>query len=271
MSETRIKELLKIMARLRGPSGCPWDRKQDLQSLIPFLIEESYEVIEAIEKGDRSNLQEELGDLLYQIIFLAEITGEKGWFDLGDIISHSIDKMIRRHPHVFGNEKARNAKEALDKWNAAKEKEKGKEIKGSPLDEVPTHLPALMRAQKITERASRIGFDWKGTGEIVKKIEEEIEEFKNALKDGDKLNIKEELGDVLFALVNIGRFLEIDTEDALRKATNKFATRFDYVVENISNDKGFDKASLEEMERLWNEAKEVFPLKEGSQKDNFTF
>ncbi|MFQ5900936.1 MAG: nucleoside triphosphate pyrophosphohydrolase [Thermodesulfobacteriota bacterium] len=254
MSETRIEELIELMARLRGPSGCPWDKEQNLHSLIPFLIEETYEVIEAIEEKEKADLQEELGDLLYQIIFLAQLSKEKGWFDMTDIITHSIDKMIRRHPHVFGEEKAKDAKEAIDQWTAMKEKEKGEKGKEFPLEGVPIKLPALMRAQKITEKASKVGFDWRETEGVINKIEEEIAEFKDALKGGDKVRIEEELGDILFALVNMGRFLEIDMEDALRKATNRFIDRFSYIVKNIGKN-NVDSASLEEMESLWEEAK----------------
>ena len=255
MANVKLKELLNLMEQLRSPDGCPWDREQTFQSLIPFLVEEAYEVVEAIELEDDGKLQEELGDLLFQIVFLAQMAREKGWFEMKDIISASHDKMVRRHPHVFGDKPAKNAKEALSRWRAMKEKEKVRDKEASIFEEVPHQLPAIMRAQKITEKASKVGFDWDNVADILKKVEEEIGEFKDALKKGDKIQIEDELGDTLFAMVNLGRFLEIDVEHSLRKATNKFVARFDYITENIEKKKDITKASLEEMEALWKEAK----------------
>lgn len=255
MTDTKLKELLKLMERLRAPDGCPWDREQDFHTLIPYIIEEAYEVVEAIEVEDKGKLQEELGDLLFQIVFLTQISREEGWFGMKDVISASLDKMIRRHPHVFGNEQAKDAKEALSRWRAVKEKEKNKDKEGSFFKEIPPQLPAIMRAQKVTEKASRVGFDWKETKDVLDKVEEERREFEEALKEGDKKRIEEELGDILFALVNVGRFIDIDVEHSLRKATNRFISRFDYIVENICKKKAISEASLEEMELLWNEAK----------------
>jgi tetrapyrrole methylase family protein/MazG family protein len=243
------------MERLRSPDGCPWDREQTFQSLIPFLVEEAYEVVEAIELEDDGKLQEELGDLLFQIVFLAQMAREKGRFEMKDIISASHDKMVRRHPHVFGDKPAKNAKEALSRWRSMKEKEKARDKETSVFEEVPHQLPAIMRAQKITGRASKVGFDWDNVTDILRKVEEEIGELKDALEDGEKIQIEDELGDTLFAMVNLGRFLEIDVEHSLRKATNKFVARFDYITENIEKKKDITKASLEEMEALWKEAK----------------
>lgn len=255
MANDKLTELLSLMERLRSSDGCPWDREQTLHSLIPFLIEEAYEVVEAIELEDDGKLQEELGDLLFQIVFLAQMAREKGWFEMKDIISTLHDKMVRRHPHVFGDKPAKNAKEALSSWRAMKEKEKVKDKEVSIFEEVPHQLPAIMRAQKITEKASKVGFDWDNVADILEKVEEEIGEFKDALKKGEKVQIEDELGDTLFAMVNLGRFLEIDVEHSLRKATNKFVTRFDYITENIEKKKDITEASLEEMEELWEKAK----------------
>ncbi|MCP4913977.1 MAG: nucleoside triphosphate pyrophosphohydrolase [Oligoflexia bacterium] len=255
MATIELKELLSLMERLRSSDGCPWDREQTLHSLIPFLIEEAYEVVEAIELEDNGKLQEELGDLLFQIVFLAQMAKEKGWFEMKDIIPTLHDKMVRRHPHVFEDKPAKNAKEAISRWQAMKEKEKVKDKEVSIFEEVPHQLPAIMRAQKITEKASKVGFDWDNVADILEKVEEEIGEFKDALKKGEKVQIEEELGDTLFAMVNLGRFLEIDVEHSLRKATNKFITRFDYITEKIEKKKDITEASLEEMEELWEEAK----------------
>lgn len=255
MANDKLTELLSLMERLRSPDGCPWDREQTFQSLIPFLIEEAYEVVEALELEDDGKLQEELGDLLFQIVFFAQMAKEKGWFEMKDIISASHDKMVRRHPHVFGDKPAKNAKEALSSWRAMKEKEKVRDKKASIFEEVPHQLPAIMRAQKITEKASKVGFDWDNVADILKKVEEEIGEFKDALKKREPVQIEEELGDTLFAMVNLGRFLEIDVEQSLRKATNKFVARFDYITEKIEKKKDITKASLEEMDKLWKEAK----------------
>jgi tetrapyrrole methylase family protein/MazG family protein len=255
MANVKLKELLSLMERLRSPDGCPWDREQTLHSLIPFLIEEAYEVVEAIELEDDSKLQEELGDLLFQVVFLAEMAREKDCFEMKDIISALHDKMVRRHPHVFGDKPAKNATEALSRWQAMKEKEKVRNKKTSIFEDVPHQLPAIMRAQKIGKKASKVGFDWNNAADILKKVEEEIGEFKDALKKGEKVHIEEELGDTLFAMVNLGRFLEIDVEHSLRKATNKFIGRFNYMTEKIEEKKDITEASLEEMNQLWEEAK----------------
>jgi tetrapyrrole methylase family protein/MazG family protein len=256
MDTVKFKELLKLMERLRGPEGCPWDREQTFHTLIPCLIEEAYEVVEAIELEERGKLQEELGDLLFQIIFLAQMAKENGWFEMKDILATSLEKMVRRHPHVFGNKKAKNAQEALARWRAMKEEEKvKKKAEGSLFSEVPHQLPAIMRAQKITEKASKVGFDWKKSDEVLKKVEEEIGELRQAIESGDKPRIEDELGDTLFAMVNLGRFVDTDVEHALRKATNKFISRFEYMAGEIEKKKDITKASLEEMEKHWHEAK----------------
>ncbi len=251
-----LNKLVDLMARLRGPDGCPWDRKQTTESLKPFLIEECYEVVDALEEGNPDKIREELGDLLFQIIFHARIAEEKGSFSIQDVIATNIEKMIRRHPHVFGEEKLTTDKEVLANWEEIKKKEKGYEERKSILEGVPRSMPSLIRAHRLQERAARVGFDWKHLQETLPKLDEEISEFKESLKTENAEKIEEELGDIFFMLVNISRFLEVDPEEALRKTISKFIRRFRY-IEEIAADAGksLNDMSLDEMERLWQEAK----------------
>lgn len=254
MSEN-FNKLVGIMDRLRSEGGCPWDRKQTRESLKPFLIEEAYEVLETIEENDAGKLKEELGDLLYQILFHARISKENGEFDIEDVLSESIEKMIRRHPHVFGDSKAENADEVLKQWEAIKKAEKGEERK-SILEGVPPHLPALLRAHQLQARVARVGFDWEHVDQVFSKVKEEMGEFEDAFKAKDQKNMEEELGDLLFALVNIGRFIEVNPEDALRKSISKFISRFRHIEEEIAKQgRELGNVSLDEMEGLWEEAK----------------
>src|SRR3990172_6465355 len=234
--------LVEIMARLRGEQGCPWDRKQTKDSLKPYLIEEAYEVLEALEEKDPLKLKEELGALLYQILFHAQISKEEGEFDIEDILTAGSEKMVRRHPHVFGDKKAEDADEVLRQWEAIKKIEKGEERK-SILEGVPPHLPALLRAHQLQARAARVGFDWEHADQVFSKVIEEMKEFEEAFRAKDRRGMEDELGDLLFALVNIGRFIEVNPEDALRKSISRFISRFRHIVE--------------EMEMLWQEAKEI--------------
>ncbi|MBI5892597.1 MAG: nucleoside triphosphate pyrophosphohydrolase [Deltaproteobacteria bacterium] len=262
--KNNLNKLTKIMERLRSKDGCPWDREQTIQSIVPFIIEEAYEVIEAIDLSQQATsrdeksyalLKEELGDLLHQIIFICQLAKEKGKFDIGDVINSSIEKMIRRHPHVFGKEKAMTPKEALKKWEGMK-KQEGKAKKGF-LSDVP-HLPALLRAHKVSEKAARIGFDWQDIGQVFKKVEEEILEFKSALKKGSVKEMEEELGDILFTIVNVARFIEINPEDALRKTVGKFITRIHFIEKNLlKQGKDIGSSSLDEMEKLWQASKGI--------------
>ena len=247
--------LVEIMERLRGKEGCPWDRKQTRDSLKPFLIEEAYEVLEAIEEKDADKLKEELGDLLYQILFHAQISKEDGEFDIEDILTTSSEKMVRRHPHVFGDKKADSAEEVLKQWEAIKKEEKGEERR-SILEGVPSHLPALLRAHQLQARAARVGFDWEHVDQVFSKVKEEMTEFEDAFRAKDRENMESELGDLLFALVNIGRFIEVNPEDALRKSISRFISRFRYIEEEIARQgREWSEVSLEEMEELWQEAK----------------
>lgn len=262
MKKADIEKLESLMARLRAPGGCPWDREQTMESLVPFIIEEAYEVVSAIDSKDTVDIKEEAGDLLFQIIFLSRIAEEAGKFDLADVIDTSHEKMVRRHPHVFGGSKADTSEEVLKRWAEIKKEEKKarKTEDEGYLAGVPEVLPALLRAHKISQKAAKVGFDWKNINEVMDKLDEETGEFKKAVKEKDTLAMEEELGDMLFTMVNIGRFLEVNPEDALRKTIGKFITRFHHIERSI-NERGADLSStpIEEMERLWQEAKGIGP------------
>lgn len=257
MRRPEIEKLVTLMERLRAPDGCPWDREQTLESLVPFIIEEAYEVVSAIDAKDPVEIKEELGDLLFQIIFCTRITDETKAFDLADVIDASYEKMVRRHPHVFGDSKAGTSEEVLKRWaEIKKDEKKEKKIKEGYLEGIPEVLPALLRAHKVSQKAARAGFDWKDISEVMDKLAEETEEFRKAVEEKDTAGMEEELGDLLFTMVNVGRFLEVNPEDALRKTIGKFITRFHHIEKSL-NEKGADLSSapMEEMERLWQEAK----------------
>ncbi len=263
MPNKDLQRLISIMERLRSPSGCPWDREQDMDSLIPYIIEEAYEVVDAVESSDTDELKQELGDLLFQIVFVAQIAKERDLFDIWDVISASVDKMIRRHPHVFGNEKASNSREALHSWNLAKKKERDTD---DVLDSIPSGLPALLYAQKVSEKASSTGFDWDTAEDILDKLYEEVAELRAAIKDGVREGIEDEIGDIIFTLVNIGRFFDINLEKSLRKTTQRFINRFHKML-FISQKKGkrFTHLTIGEMDRLWEEAKETMTENENKE------
>ena len=251
-----MNDLTALMARLRGPDGCPWDRKQTAASLKPFLIEECYEVVDALDENDPNKVKEELGDLMFQIVFHARIAEENGQFSMHDVISANIEKMTRRHPHVFGDTKLNTDKEVLSNWEEIKKKEKGYEDRKSVLEGVPRHLPSLLRAHSLQERAARVGFDWSRIDEALPKLDEEIAEFKVSLRQKDAPGIEEELGDIFFMLVNISRFLNVNPEEALRKTISKFIHRFRYIEEHAeSSNRSLNDMTLDEMEALWQEAK----------------
>jgi len=251
-----LQRLVELMATLRGPDGCPWDRKQTPESLKPFLVEECYEVVDAIEEGAPAKVRDELGDLLFQIIFHARIAEEAGQFTINDVITAIHEKMTRRHPHVFGDDKLSTDKEVLSNWEEIKRKEKGHEDRKSILEGVPKELPSLLRAHRLQERAARVGFDWAHLNEAMPKLDEEIAEFKESLKSEDAGKIEEELGDVFFMLVNISRFLGVNPEDALRKTISKFIHRFRYIEEHAEQaGRSLNDMTLDEMERLWQESK----------------
>ena len=252
----RFNRAKTIMRRLRAPGGCPWDAEQTHDSLKRYLVEECYEVIEAIDTGDDALLREELGDLLLQPLFHAAIAEERGAFTIDDVLETLADKLVRRHPHVFGNEEIRTSDEQVANWEKIKKEEKGEERR-SALAGVPPHLPALLKAQKITEKAARVGFDWEHVDQVFAKVLEELHELEETLTDRNQERMEAELGDLLFAIVNLGRFLSVNPEDALRKTIARFTTRFAHVEETLhGRGVNLKDATLDEMEALWQEAKE---------------
>jgi tetrapyrrole methylase family protein/MazG family protein len=258
-----VAELLGIMAQLRSPSGCPWDREQTEQTLKKYLIEEAYETLEAIEKGPPEALKEELGDLLLQIIFLSRIAEEKQEFDFSDVVHTLAEKLIRRHPHVFPPAeedrvvlKPKTAQDVVKVWGMTKAKEGKYAKRTSLLDGIPLALPALERSRRLSQRASRVGFDWPHIGAVWKKVQEELAELKKANRSGSPKAVEEELGDLLFTLVNWARFKDISSEEALRKANRRFAKRFHQVeLELRRRGKTPEESTLEEMDLIWNEVK----------------
>lgn len=254
----KFEDLVALQARLRAADGCPWDREQTHETLRTYLIEEAYEVLDALESGDQRKFASELGDLLLQIVFHAQIAREEGRFEIGDVVESIHTKLVRRHPHVFGDVTAGNAAEVLKNWEQLKAEERGTEEgkeNGSLLDGVPHTLPAVLQAYQITRRAARIGFDWEDIAGLVEKLREEVAELRQSLGAEDKARrarIEEEVGDLLFVAVNIARFLEVDPEIALKKSNRKFIERFQW-METEAARKGSRLADVprDEMERLW--------------------
>jgi len=253
----KLKELTQLIKKLRAPDGCPWDQQQKKEDIGKYILEEAYEVFDSLEEKSSQALKEELGDLLFQILFVAEISEDAGLFSLGDVLEEIRKKMIRRHPHVFGDKKVNSVQEVKENWQQIKKKER--DNKNSQQDifaNVPRSLPALKRAQKITAIAATYGFDWSKIKEVLKKLKEELKEFDLAVKKGDQNKTEEELGDILFTLVNISRFVQVDAETALSKTTNKFLRRFSYITGQLSaRGVTLEKADLTEIDALWNEAK----------------
>jgi tetrapyrrole methylase family protein/MazG family protein len=282
MSE-RFYTLVNLMASLRAPNGCPWDRKQTHESLKPYLLEETYEVLEILDRQDRTKLPEELGDVLLQVLFHSQIASEAGSFTIEDVLEQLADKLIRRHPHVFGNgptdQTPTNANQVVARWEDIKRTER--RASGRPdsvLDGVPQVLPALLRAYQIQARASRVGFDWthdaKGFDQVLGKIEEEIQELRAAIRplssnqtepDAGAATVRQEqiaseLGDVLFSLVNLARFIKVNPEDALRQSSNRFVVRFQFIeAQATASGRTVGELSFAEMDRLWEEAKKQNP------------
>jgi tetrapyrrole methylase family protein/MazG family protein len=248
--------LVEIMAMLRSPAGCPWDRAQDSTSLKPYLLEEAYEVLEAIEEGTPDKLKDELGDLLFQVIFHAQLARERGEFDIDDVLAGTIAKMTRRHPHVFGSAAASTPKEALQNWEEIKRQEKTATQSTSVLDGVPRQLPSLLRAQRLQDKAARVGFDWPRVEQVWEKLAEELQELRAAMRGESRAKVEEELGDALFSLVNLARFLEVNPDEALHKTTTKFIQRFQFIERELSRQgKTPKQATLAEMDALWEQAK----------------
>lgn len=257
-TDQALADLLAVMARLRDPeTGCPWDVEQTFETIAPYTIEEAYEVEDAIRRGDPAEIKDELGDLLLQVVFHARMAEEAGLFDFNDVAASIRDKMIRRHPHVFGDASYANSTEQTQAWEEIKAAER-KDTKGaeSLLDDVPLGLPALKRAQKLQKRAATVGFDWPDAERVWDKVEEELAEVREAAASGDPEKTAEEIGDLLFVIVNYARKLKLDAESSARDANAKFERRFRHIEQSLSaTDRKMEETSLDEMEALWVEAK----------------
>ena len=249
-----LGRLVDIMARLRAPGGCPWDREQTHESLLPALIEEAYEVAEAARAKNDAHFCEELGDLLLLVVMHAEIAREAGRFDVNKVITEITEKLIRRHPHVFGESDAKDSGAVLKQWEAIKRKEKKTDT--HYLASLPTALPALIRAQKAQSKVARVNFDWNEVGDVIAKVEEELGELKRAIESKDRQSIQDEVGDLLFAVVNLSRKCKLDTESTLQAATNKFVSRFNRLEDELRRTgKKLGDVDLAEMDAIWNKIK----------------
>ena len=249
--------LVETVARLRGPGGCPWDRKQTHASLKPYAIEETYEVLEAIDGGDPTKLEDELGDLLLQVLLHAQISSEAEGFDIADVCARIREKLQRRHPHVFADTQVSGVDDVLRNWEQIKRAEKGNESRKSALDGVPKSLPALMRAADLSKKAARTGFDWPEISAVFDKLREETGELEQAVATGDKAAVSAEIGDLLFAVVNIARFEGVDAEGALRDMLERFAGRFKHIEQEAAEQgRSIEDMTLEEMDAIWDRAKE---------------
>jgi tetrapyrrole methylase family protein / MazG family protein len=255
-----IEKLVAIMVRLRGPDGCPWDREQTLRTLRPYLLEETYEVLEAIDAGDPREHCQELGDLLLQIVFQAQLAAEAGQFEFADVAEAISDKLVSRHPHVFGDAAVQDAEGVMRQWVALKRKEKEATGGGrSVLEGVPREMPALARAERLTEKASRIGFDWPEPEGARRKIEEELGELDRAIASGDRPAMEDEVGDLLFSVANLARKISVPPEEALRRTLARFIDRFQFLEDGLER-RGVrhGEATPEQMDELWEEAKAIF-------------
>lgn len=254
----KLQQLIDIMARLRAPDGCPWDREQSFDTIKKFTVEETYEVLDAIDRRDWADLREELGDYILQAVFYAQMASEENLFSFGDCLDAINEKLIRRHPHIFGEETARTGDEVLKLWDAVKNEEK----KGKPeapqglLDGIPRAQPALVEAQQISSRAARSGFDWSSSEDVIAKLEEEIAEFRAAREAGSADQMEDELGDLMFTIVNLARFSKVDPEQALRRTNAKFRKRFGHVEQSLAGEGlAVTGTSIDRLEALWQEAK----------------
>ena len=249
-----FQDLVALMARLRSPEGCPWDREQTYSTLAPMLVEEAYEAFEAVEdarEGRPAHLCEELGDLLFQIVFYAQVAAERGEFTIEDVTAQIHAKMVRRHPHVFGDVVANDAEQVVTNWEKLKQAERKAENK-SVLSGIPQSMPALLKSARLTEKAARVGFDWRRTEDVFDKLDEEIAELREAVASGDTSHVQEEIGDLLFTIANIARKVNVNPEEALQSTNRKFMRRFASMETRAPN---FTELSLEEMDKLWDEAK----------------
>lgn len=254
-----FNDLLEIMQILRGDNGCPWDREQTHESIKRNFVEEVYEVVEAIDEKDDALLKEELGDVLLQVVFHAQMAGEESRFDMSDVVDGICKKLIYRHPHIFSNVKAETSDEVLKNWDELKKAEKGQKSQSEVLKSISTYLPALIRSYKIQQKAAKVGFDWDDISSVWDKLYEEIDEVKAEIAKGNKENLENEIGDLFFAAVNLARFLDIDPETALMHTCEKFIKRFSYVEENINERFGvsLSEATLSQMDSLWEEYKKT--------------
>ena len=258
MSETlnSLSKLIKITDTLMGEDGCPWDKVQTRESLKPYLVEETYEVLDALDANDPEKIKDELGDLLYQILFHSKISSLKGEFDFRDVIDNLSEKMVRRHPHVFKEGELNTPDQVVKQWEEIKRNEKNQANQKSILDNIPKNLPSLLRAQKLQKKAAKEGFDWDQISDVFDKLDEEIAEFKEAVLKKKSADIQNEIGDIIFVITNIAKFYKIDAEEALRSTNNKFIKRFQYIEQKIEEKgKTLKDSPLEEMERYWQEAK----------------
>ena len=254
---TAFKKLTEIVDTLMGENGCPWDKVQTRESLKPYLVEEAYETLEALDNNNPEEIKEELGDLLYQVLFHAKISENKNEFNITDVVESISHKMVYRHPHVFKEENLKTPEEVVTQWEEIKSKEKGKANRESVLDGIPPHLPGLLRAQKLQKKAAKQGFDWDIIDDVFNKLDEEIAEFKEAVLSGKETDMTAELGDIIFVLVNIAKFKKIDAEEALRATNNKFIKRFQYIEAEVTKrGKTLKETSLEELEKYWQKAKD---------------
>jgi MazG family protein len=254
----QFQQLVRLMARLRGPGGCPWDREQTFDTIKPYTLEETYEVLDAIDRRDWSGVAEELGDLLLQVVFYAQMAEEQKLFHIGDALEAINQKLIRRHPHVFGEETAQSASDVKRIWGeikAAEKKHKGRDEAGL-LDSVPRAMPALVEAQQIASRAAGVGFDWENPEQVIEKLHEELGELDEARRNAAPAELEEEIGDLLFVLVNLARFMKVDPEQALRRTNAKFRRRFEHIERRLADQgKQVSGTPIAELEALWQEAK----------------
>ena len=249
----KFVELLEIVEKLRGPGGCPWDREQTHETLLPYFLEEAYEVMESVDEENWDVLKEELGDIMLHVVLQAQISTENERFNINDALNNVNEKLVRRHPHVFGDRSTDASFNAKQNWETAKHEEKGRV---SRLDGVPSTLPALLQSQRLQEKASYVGFDWKKIDDVWDKVHEEIDELQKAYESGSTDHIREEIGDVLFTIINISRFLGISGEDALRQTNRKFTHRFQAIEKQLKlRGKTINESSLEEMDKIWDTIK----------------
>ncbi|MDG5814782.1 nucleoside triphosphate pyrophosphohydrolase [Chitinispirillales bacterium ANBcel5] len=253
---SQIQRLIDIVEQLRAPEGCPWDKEQTHKSIQSGLLDEVYELFEAVEEDDSKKIKEELGDILLQVVFHSQMAKEENKFTFEDVAKDISDKLVRRHPHVFGTQEVSSSEEVIRNWEQIKKNEAGKEHRKYYVDDIAAALPALFRAEKMQRRVAKAGFDWKEVKPVLDKVEEEFSEFREAILECDRDHASEELGDILFALVNVARHYKICAEDALRATTYKFANRFRYIEDKFKElNKDINTASLQEMENYWQESK----------------